>query len=207
MKSFLYMTLIFFLGLTGCMQTISSINPEFKIEKKSLNLQPSVSIAVITNDWEWPDQPQIWYKVIDNKYLKKLENIPDTYADYIGQFEISPNDEFMAVLSGEEGIPCLSIFQVDDLFAKRKKNEDKKIDHIAILCPVCSVNSEMKLIFSGWENDNVLIIESDYPLDEIKKIIESNIHNTLTCEAFENIDPCPQSEYLWDVLKDTIVRR
>lgn len=207
MKLFPCMTLIVVLGLTGCMQTISDINPEFKIEKKSLNLQTSVSIALITNEWESPFETQIWYKVINNKYLKKLENIPNTYADYISQFEISPNDEFMAVLSGEEGIPCLRIFKVDELFMKRKQNKDNKIDCFAVLCPVCSANSSMELILSRWENDNILIVESDYPLDSIKKIIESDDPSALKWEAVNNMDPGPQSEYLWDVLEDTIDRR
>lgn len=189
------------------MQTISDINPEYKIEKKSLHRQPTVSIAVITDNYAWPDRPQIWYKVINNKYLKKLENIPDTYADYISQFEISPNDEFMAVLSSEEGIPCLSIFKVDDLFKNRKRSEDEKIDHIAVLCPVCSANSSMYFILNGWKNDNVLIIESDYPLEFIKEVIGSNVHSALKWKSIDNMEPGPMSEYLWDVLTDTIVRR
>lgn len=195
MKLFLYMTLISFFSLSGCMQKISSINPAFDIEKKSLNLQPSISIAVITDETEPPDWTHTWYKVINNKYLKKLDNIPNTSADFISDFTISPNDKFLAVISSEDTVPCITVFKLDDLFIKRKQNKDKLIDSISAYCPA---SYSINMWISGWENDNVLLIKSRCPLDLMKK---------RAGDSRDYLDEGPINEYKWDIFKDTITKK
>lgn len=154
---------------------------------RHLNKDSSVGVLVISDE----RKGQTWYRVHSRWRVETIKNIPETSLYKVWQVEISPQDDYMAVLSEEEGHPVVEIFEISRILMQRDGLEDEMIS------PVLTVDPYPGTIWiKGWQNETQLRIDSDMPLNLLDRKLR---------RVFSEDAGVETREYLWDVLSDTII--
>lgn len=190
MKTFWLLILaIVLLIITGCNLRHNVVLTAENVVFDHLNKDPSIGIMVISDEREG----QKWYKTIKDWRVETIQNIPETYLYKVWQVEISPQDEYMAVLSEGEGHPLVEIFEIEKILMRRDDLEDEMISPILTVDPYPGT-----IWIKGWKHGTQLILDSDMPLTRLNK----------KKRRVPLQDPELESQtFLWDVLSDTITRK
>jgi hypothetical protein len=154
-----------------------------------LNADASVGLMVITDE----RKGQAWYKTQKTWRIETIKNIPETALHNVWQVEISPKDDYVAVLSEGEGHPMVEIFELKKIFRQRDGLEDEMISPIVTIDPYPGT-----IWIKGWQSDTILRIESDVPLTLLDK------HERRV--PFQ--DPELETRiFLWNISTDTLTRK
>lgn len=188
-KQFLFsIFLVVLLKLTGCCHldrniVFSADNVVFD----QLNKDSAISLLVISDE----RKGQTWYKTQKSGRVETLKNIPETSLYNVWQIEISPQDEYMAVLSEGEGHPIVEIYEIKKILMQRDGFEDELIPSILSLDPYPG-----SIWIKGWKSDTEILIESDMPLNLLDK---KERRVPLQYPGIET------QLFIWDVLSDSII--
>lgn len=154
-----------------------------------LNTDSSVGLIVISDK----RKGQAWYKSQKTWRVETIKNIPETALRNVWQVEISPKDEYLAVLSEGEGHPIVDIFELKKIFMPRDGLEDEMISPILTVDPYPGT-----IWIKGWQSDTLLLIESDVPLTFLDKKERRVPLQDMGLET---------QTFLWDISTDTIVKK
>jgi hypothetical protein len=191
-KKFLFLILSILhiiLILNGCHSGHNVVLTAENVIFDHLNKDSSLGVLVISDE----RMGQTWYKTQNNWRVETIKNIPETSLYNVWQVEISPQDEYMAVLSEGEGHPIVEIFEINKIFRQRDGLEDEMIS------PALSVDPYPGTIWiKEWQSDTLLLIDSDIPLTLLDK---KERRVPLQDPGLET------QEFLWDVSSDTIIRK
>lgn len=187
-KKFLFLILsILHIILNGCHLGHNVVLTAENVIFDHLNKDSSIGVLVISDE----RNGQTWYKTIKNWRVETIKNIPETSLHNVWQVEISPQDEYMAVLSEGEGHPIVEIFEIKKIFSQRDGLEDEMISSTLSVDPYPGT-----IWIRGWKSDTLLLIDSDMPLNFLDKK-ERRVPLR---------DPGSETqEFLWDVSSDTIL--
>jgi len=151
-------SLLIFWVATGCHM---GLQPRSEIENGisvRLNENPGRGISVTTDSYG----ESAWFETCTGRPVRPIGSVPETSARSVWQAAISPGDDYLAVLSVDEGHPMVDIFQMDRIFSEAKDSEK--------LPPLISIDPYPGTIrIQGWQGDTILEVESDVPLNLLDK--------------------------------------
>lgn len=190
MKSVFYsILLILFFISYGCHSGHNVVLTAENVVSDHLNTDASVGLMVISDE----RKGQAWYKTQKTGRVETIKNIPETALHNVWQVEISPKDEYIAVLSEGEGHPIVEIFELKKILMQRDGLEDEMIP------PVLTVDPYPGTIWmKGWQSDTLLLIDSDVPLTFLDKNERRVPLQDMGLET---------QTFLWDISTDIIIRK
>lgn len=178
--------MIILFSLYGCASGHKVILTSENVVFDHFNTDASMGLMVISDE----RKGQAWYRTDRTGRIESLMNVPDTASQHVWQIEISPKDDYLAVLSEDEGHPVVEIFQMKSILAPGEGWEDTMVSPISMVDPYPG-----SIWIEGWENDTFLLVKSDVPL-------------TLLDPKQRRVplqDPEQGSrKFLWDIATDTI---
>lgn len=151
-------SLLILWAAAGCHR---GLQPHSEIENGisvHLNGNPGRGISVTTDSYG----ESAWFETRNGRPVRPIGSIPETSARSVWQAAISPGDDYLAVLSVDEGHPAVDIFQMAPIFSHAKDPEK--------LPPLLSIDPYPGTIrIQGWQGDTILVVESDVPLNLLDK--------------------------------------
>lgn len=181
--------LLFFWIINGCVYDSRIIIEAENAVFSPMNNEVSSGIMVISDFREGP----IWYRLKKDSPVEIIANTPDISMHRVWQIEISPSDTYLAVLSESEGHPVVDVFEMKHVFIPEESGLG------GIVRPLLSVDPYPGTIgIKGWQNDGILILESDMPLTLTDKKLR---------RVFNEAPYMETQQFLWDVSADSIKRK
>lgn len=173
--------------LGGCAKSHLDMDNISNVHSAKLHVSPE-SILVISDE----QQGQLWYKLGENRKLENLDPFSGTNFHAVDQISISPNDQWIAVITVGEGHPMLDVYDLQAVLNGIENAEEKKLFTPLFIDPYPGY-----IQILSWTDDQ-LIVQSDIQLDHLDKNERRvpNAEHELVEETF-----------IWHLPSDTITKQ
>ncbi|MDQ6961267.1 MAG: hypothetical protein Q9M28_01875 [Mariprofundaceae bacterium] len=191
MKKICFVMFLLFI-LTACAKQSLNLANISNVHSAQLHATPSQSIVVISDHQEG----QLWYKLDENHQLKGLALFTGTSFQPVDQIAISPDDQWIAVITVGEGHPLIAVYDLQSALHGDDDdyNREERKGFTALF--IDPYPGYIEIV--GWKGKQLIVI-SDVALDHLDKK-ERRVLN----KAYES--PVEKT-FIWHVPTDSITQQ